>query len=131
MKPHTALESQSQKLVIELPGEPRGKQRPRFVIGNKNRPHVYTPPETVKYERDLGWMAKAVMGGRPPLEGPLRVSITAVISHARRFKVDADNIGKIALDALNGIVFNDDRQVLDLRVRKMFDRDAKLRIEIE
>ena len=37
-------------------------------------------------------------------------------------KPDVDNIGKIALDALNGLAWTDDKQVTALIVRKKYDR---------
>jgi len=111
-------------IVIELPGEPRGKQRPRFARG-----HVYTPRQTKRYQAALGWMAKAVMGGRPPLNGELKVSITVVTSPTN--KNDNDNFTKIALDALQGIVFVNDWQAKNVHTRVVVDIAPMMRIEIE
>ena len=35
-------------------------------------------------------------------------------------KPDTDNIAKSILDSLNGIAYKDDKQVVDLRVRKQY-----------
>jgi crossover junction endodeoxyribonuclease RusA len=113
------------KLVIELPGEPRSKERPRLgKYGN-----VYTPVATAGYERSLGWAAKIAMQGRKPLEGPLRVTVTAFVGGRRR--VDIDNVAKCALDSLNGIAYLDDAQVVDLHARKAFAAEPMTRVEIE
>jgi hypothetical protein len=53
----------AQKLIIELAGEPRSKERPR--LGRHGQ--VYTPSATVGYERSLGWAAKIARKGRKPL----------------------------------------------------------------
>lgn len=50
-----------------------------------------------------------------------------IIAHRRRIATatpDGDNIGKCVLDALNGNVWKDDAQVVDLRVRKVDARDG-------
>jgi Holliday junction resolvase RusA-like endonuclease len=45
-------------------------------------------------------------------------------------KPDADNISKIALDSLNGIVWVDDAQVVSLFIRKRYATEAGLDIVI-
>jgi Holliday junction resolvase RusA-like endonuclease len=130
------------KLVIELPGEPHGKERPR--LGKHG--HVYTPNTTASYERNLGWVAKIAMKGRKPLQGPLRVTVTAFVgipsSYNREDRIralagelwprsDTDNYAKAALDALNTIAYLDDSQVVDLHARKAFADVPMTRVEIE
>jgi Holliday junction resolvase RusA-like endonuclease len=130
------------KIVIELPGKPQGKERPR--LGRHGK--VYTPVATKSYEGDLGWAAKIAMNGRKPLWGPLRVTVTAFIAIPESYKhedrrralagelwprTDTDNYAKAALDALNGIAYLDDSQVVDLRARKAYAVEPLTRIEIE
>lgn len=109
--------------MVELPGDPRGKGRPRFRYvkpKDASRPgfvSVYTDAETVAYETALKWKGKAAMRGRPPLEGPLAVRVFAMMPIPKSWpnkrrdaalagmvfptgKPDADNILKM-LDALN------------------------------
>ena len=53
----------------------------------------------------------------PPLAVPLQ--ITVVYFHEReRVRIDADNLLKPIQDALNGLVYVDDTQITDMRVRK-------------
>ncbi|WXL80106.1 RusA family crossover junction endodeoxyribonuclease [Clostridium perfringens] len=40
-----------------------------------------------------------------------------------RKKPDADNIGKIILDSLNGIAYKDDSQIIELSVIKSYTED--------
>ena len=119
-------------ITINVPGDPRGKGRPRFGHGA-----VYTDKKTVAFEQSLAWAAKLEMAGRDPFSGPVIVTIGAympiplswnrtahleAISGARRpsVKPDADNIAKAVLDALNGVVFHDDKQVVEMMVMKKY-----------
>lgn len=99
------------------------KRRPR-VSGRGGAPRVYTPPETAAEEREI---ARLYKGGKAT--GPVRVTIRAslplpksrpkrVESEPCTVKPDIDNVAKAVLDALNGIAYEDDSQVVDLRVTK-------------
>lgn len=138
------------RIVVTLRGEPVGKGRPRarLVTPRSGRQFItmYTPAETRNYETALALAAKVAMRGRPPLQGPLSVVITASFSVPASWsqrqrtaayagtvlptkKPDFDNIGKI-VDALNTIVWGDDSQVVDARVVKVYAADPSLRIEV-
>lgn len=119
-------------IEIVLLGAPRGKERPRLTkLG-----HVYTPAKTRDYEAALKFAAQQIMGDRPPLDGPLEIDIVvkkpipaswpkkrqeAARSGAERptSKPDFDNYAK-TVDALNLVVWVDDGQVVDARVRKFY-----------
>lgn len=119
-------------VTITVQGDPRGKGRPRFGHGA-----VYTDKKTIAFERALAWAAKTEMAGKEPFSGPVSVTIGAnmpiplswsrtahqeAITGQRRpaVKPDADNIAKAVLDALNGIVFHDDKQVVEMMVMKKY-----------
>ncbi len=129
------------KITIELSGTPVPKGRPRFARG-----HVYTPAATASYERSLSWAAKIAMGSRKPLEGPLRITVTAFVAIPKSFsradrlaalagklwpRPDADNFLKTGLDACNGIVYEDDAQAVEVIGRKAFAIEPMMRVEIE
>ena len=120
-------------IEIVLLGAPRGKERPRTT---RDSQRMYTPDKTARYEERLSNMAQQVMGDKPLLEGPLaveldiRLPITASWPKKRQDaarrgierptkKPDWDNFAKI-LDALNLIVWVDDSQIVDGRVRKSY-----------
>ena len=89
-----------------VPGRPVPKGRPRVVRG-----HAFTPAATVAAERKIALIAR--IAGARPIGGP--VSIRAIFIFAdRRTRGDVDNLSKLALDALNGVAFKDDRQVVRL-----------------
>lgn len=137
-------------IVVTLDGPPQGKGRPRFrVVAPKGRAPfatVYTPAETVAYEKALAWQAKAAMRGRHKFEGPVAVVMIAFFavpaSWSRKDRADAlaghirptgkpdgDNVLKM-LDALNGLMWNDDAQVVEATVVKLYAEKAMLRVAI-
>lgn len=105
-------------------GKVLGKPRPRV---NRNG-MVWTPSKFKEYERKI---AKAyVESGGDKLEGPVSVKVRTfralpksrpkkLDSEEDIFKPDADNILKMVLDALNGVAFEDDRQVIRIICSKM------------
>jgi Holliday junction resolvase RusA-like endonuclease len=133
--------------AIELTGQPIGKGRPRFTRTKSGRPIVYTPAETRAYERDLAWAAKLAMGAREPTRLPVALSVEAYLelpsswNRAKREaalagtllptgRPDADNLLKIAADALRGIVLGDDAAIVDASVSKRYSDDPRLRLEV-
>lgn len=119
-------------IVIDLAGPPMAKGRPRFTKEGR----AYTPERTATFEAKLTYAAQVAMNGRPPLDGPLRVSVDVYMpipeSKPKRWKLlalaqrlwptkkpDADNFAKV-LDAMNMIVWVDDSQIVDLHVRKFY-----------
>lgn len=111
-----------------------GKDRPRTTKAG----HVYTPEATKDYEARIRWVWRSATQGKvPPLEGPVAVTLKAfypipqsapkakrakMLSGALRpqVKPDIDNVVKIALDALNGLAYLDDKQVVRLQASKHY-----------
>lgn len=96
---------------------------------------MYTPDETLRAERAIAAACREAMaeaGIQPMPFGPhVPVIVTVDVyrplpeSRPRRvrsepdtFKPDADNVAKLVMDALNGLAWVDDAQVVDLHVRK-------------
>lgn len=117
-------------------GEAIGKQRPRFVRRG-NHVSTYTPEKTKTYEDEIRYMARAAMGASEPLETPVTVAIYIRVEIPKSFskqkrkdalaniikptkKPDLDNIAKCFLDAMNGHVYLDDKQVVNLHVTKVY-----------
>ncbi len=133
----------SEPIVITLAGVPIGKGRPRF---SRKSGHAYTPERTRTYENSLAYIAQAAMYGREIFEGPLSVSVLAVFpvpaswSNKRRAqaldgliqptcKPDADNLLKV-LDALNEIVWRDDKQIVLASILKQYGKKASYQVII-
>ena len=123
------------QVTYSVKGDPVGKQRPRF-----SRGRTYTPKKTVDYETIIASKASQAMGSSEPLQTPvaifiwIRHAIPASYSKKRKEaclngldwpkKPDLDNVAKVYLDAMNGIVYKDDVQVVKLRVSKRYDIEA-------
>lgn len=123
-------------------GEPRGKARPRFAGGC-----VYTPPETKKYEAEILTAYRAAAGKLEPPSGYVSLSLIAgykipkSASKAKRGKMleqeilpdkkpDLDNVVKVVLDALNGVAYKDDKQVVMIRARKYYTDNPHISVEV-
>lgn len=106
-----------------VPGRPIPKARPRTVSGPRGTRTTYTPGKSLDFEREVKWEAKRA-----------RISKHAgVLALTIRFfgcRGDWDNLAKSICDALNGIAYDDDRQIEEAHV--FVDRHAKhSRTEIE
>lgn len=123
-------------------GEPVAKGRPRL-----GKFGTYTPAKTVEYENlvKLSYMEQV---GNKKLNNELSVSIHAyfkipksVSKNQRELMLhnairptkrpDLDNICKAILDSLNNIAYNDDSQVVTLKMYKLYSDFPRVEIELE
>mgnify|MGYP001592318464 CR=1 FL=1 len=125
-------------IIITMPGDVVPKARARTVHFKSGHSHTYTPEKAATYQHDLGWTAREAMDGRRPLRGPVKIQIDIAVRRpkrqARHFptgRPDLDNCVKIALDALNKIVINDDAQVVVLSAAKFYAAHASIEITVE
>lgn len=126
-------------LILVFPVTPIGKGRPRF-RRLRTRAGVITkavtPAATRKAEADLALLARQLYDD-PPLLGPLRVKIAFTFKketgpRATPYPVtwDLDNLGKLVLDALNGIVWPDDRHIVSLELTKRYCAVDSVSVEV-
>ncbi len=118
-------------VYFTVDGPAVGKGRPR-VSTIAGRPRMYTPAKTVAWEKLVAEAAHNAMGNVLPSPHPwsVRIVIFAPIpaswpkrrqEAAKRGdevpgKPDLDNVAKAVLDACNGVLYEDDKQVCRLRV---------------
>lgn len=76
---------------------------------------------------DYQWQAKSQQKGLQPLTGPIKLSVDLYFGTKR--KCDIDNFNKLCYDALTGIVWEDDSQIVEVTTRKFYDK-LQPRIEI-
>jgi Holliday junction resolvase RusA-like endonuclease len=116
---------------VLIPGQPVPQGRGR-IITLAGHGAIKDPERSRSWK---GYAQEHMMRECPkPLEGPLAVSVTAYFpcptsDHRKRnprperwhtkANGDADNLGKAVLDAGNGILYEDDRQVSILVVKKL------------
>lgn len=126
-------------ITFLIPGSPQGKARARtYYNANLKRTITMTPDKTANYEN----LIKLSFIQQKPAEfeqlsGELRMEIKAFYQvpksaskkvkqfmlegHTRPTKKpDADNVIKVIADALNGIAYYDDRQIVELSISKHY-----------
>ena len=146
--------------VVDLPIDPQPKERPRTVVdkralanafsaarGSRERfeqliaqktSRTFTPKNTVDYENIIKSHAMVAMAKakKKPFECPVKTHIHLVFkgqsnewptSHSDG---DVDNLEKAVLDALNKIVYSDDRLVVRSIRTKSCGPTAKVMIQV-
>lgn len=128
------------KLSITVPIAPVAKGRPRFrAFGG--RVHTFTPAKTSAYEKQIAdYYLQSSMGFKFDRDQALYVSIIfgmpvpkstpkwkqvemfkGAIRHTK--KPDVDNLVKAVLDALNGVAWEDDSQIVRLSASKEYSSE--------
>jgi Holliday junction resolvase RusA-like endonuclease len=97
-------------LTFWVSGIPVPKERARTVRLKSGRMHTFTPGRTAAWEQRVGLVAQSACSaaGWKPAKGSYGVEVD--VYRARRAG-DADNYLKAVKDALNAIVWPDDRMV--------------------
>lgn len=135
-------------MILVIPGEPVSKGRPRFTTKD-GYVRAITPEKTVNYE-NLVKLSYQQQCCEVPFEKDvqLRAEIIAYFSIPKSTskkkaadmithkinptkKPDTDNIAKSVLDALNGIAYYDDSQIVELKVRKLYSEHPKVIVSID
>ena len=126
--------------TFTIPGKPFGKQRPRAT----RRGSIYTPAQTVCFERTVGQIAMQHFAA--PIEGPVKIRVEAVFEPAASWskkktaeslgmphtqKPDLDNCVKALKDGLNRIAWHDDSQVAEVIAVKRWGERAETVITVE
>lgn len=132
------------QIMFKVYGEPVAKGRPRFTRQGR----TYTPAKTKTYESEVAMLAKAAMQGEEPLKTPIAVFIHATfpvpLSYSKKRRSDclanyerhikrpdADNIAKAITDAMNGVVYEDDSQIVILHVVKLYGTDGMVEVFVQ
>lgn len=131
-------------MQIIIPGQPQGKARARTFYNPRLGKHQsVTPGKTVLYENLIKTCYLRAHEGECYDEGqPLNVIIRAYYevpkstSKKDRIKIqkhelyptkkpDADNIAKVVCDALNGMAYKDDKQIVNMTVIKRYAEEGQ------
>ena len=129
-------------IKLTIPGQPCAKQRPRL-----GKYTTYTPTKTVNYETLVKQLFIVEHYGKQ-LEGALHLTVKAYFqipkSESKKKKLDMyecgirptkrpdwDNIGKIISDALNGLAYHDDSQIVTATVEKWYSDNPRVEVEIQ
>ncbi|GMB10226.1 MAG: RusA family crossover junction endodeoxyribonuclease [Candidatus Improbicoccus devescovinae] len=135
------------KIKFTVNGKPRGKERPRICL-RQGKCFAYTPQKTSEYEENIRKSFRKNFKNKLFEKNiPLEAVITAFypipkgISKSKfsemqndeilpTKKPDCDNVIKIILDALNGVCYEDDAQICNLKFEKHYSNMPSVRVEI-
>lgn len=138
-------------IVFEMWGKPQGKARARTFYNHRlGRSQSVTPTNTVLYENYIKECYNTAESSEFWFnKEPLAMKIVALFEIPKSFtkkqradiesgllfptkKPDADNIAKVVCDALNGVAYTDDTQIIDLHILKFYTKDRpKVIVEIK
>lgn len=135
------------KVEFTVLGEPKGKGRPRFTTKN-GYARAYTPSATTEYEQLIQFAYKSQCRGvmfddniplslhiksyhKIPKNTSKKQKALMLSGDIRPTKTpDADNIIKIICDALNGVAYYDDKQVVEVSIHKFYSDEPRADVEI-
>lgn len=134
-------------ISFTVPGQPVGKGRPRIgKVGQHAR--MFTPAKTANYEDSVRYAAHQAMGGGLPLFCAVRVRLEIRVQIPASWSVkkqgraaageehpttkpDIDNVEKAIFDAMNGVVWRDDVQVVEVSKRKCYSHTPGVTVSVE
>lgn len=134
-------------LRVTIPTEPIPKGRPKIaVIGGHAR--AYTPSKTRSAEGVVRLFCQQAYRDKSPSEKALNVTIIAVMpipkstpkkhiasmidgSYPHVKRPDLDNILKLCLDSMNGLIFKDDSQICHLECYKCYGEMPRTEIIVK
>lgn len=125
-------------------GTPVAKGRPRF---SAKTGRTYTDSKTASYENLIRLAFMEKYPDFEPLEGALSLSVMACfpipVSWSKKKRAgasenrikktsrpDADNLVKSVCDGLNGVLWHDDAQIVNLHVYKMYSTYPRTEITV-
>lgn len=124
-------------------GPIKGKARARVTTSKNGKVFAFTPKNTLDFENRIRAYATEV---KPlsPIQGPVAMELNCYFlipktkikkdkSLQPRYKIskpDSSNILKAVEDALNKIIYHDDAQIVDTRVRREYTEEQE-RIEVK
>ena len=131
--------------TITIYTAPVGKERPRMVrMGNKTI--AYTPAKTRNFEKLIQTeyiRQKGYKYGNIPVNIRLELGYSMPKTASKTIKEcmldgmmlpckrpDIDNVAKAILDGLNGLAYEDDKQVCELIIRKFYSEKEHIKIFI-
>lgn len=136
------------ELKLVIPGEPCAQGRPRFST-HGGFVKAYDPAKSRNYKAFVKYVAthEATKQGWLYTELPLAMKVVAYMgipkSKSKKFrqaavegterptkKPDLSNIVKGVEDALNGLLYKDDSQIVSLKLKKYYSEEPRLEVTL-
>ena len=134
------------KYSFGISGTPVAKARPRAFNNKAGHIRMYTPKKSKDFEYAIRQRAEQIF--EKPLSGPIRIEITFFLPRPKYLiwktkpmpaipnitRPDLSNYVKSCEDGLNGVAYNDDGQIAELKAKKYYQKGGKgpwTQIEIE
>ena len=142
----------SNQIYFVVPGDPRGKGRPRAKTAKsktgKSFVHMYTDEKTVSYETIVALSANKAMAGKEIIKGAVCVNLDMFLPIPKSWskkkqkqaadgliyptvKPDIDNVEKAIFDAINNIVWCDDVQVVFVKKMKKYSSVPCVKVTVQ
>ncbi|KYG89014.1 hypothetical protein A0U40_13385 [[Bacillus] sp. KCTC 13219] len=130
-----------------IPGKVQAQERPRFSRAGKGV-RTHDAPKSRNYKE---WVRLIAMQNKPPepLQGALRLEVDIYVMPPKKYhtkpkqalincgelrpvtKPDADNLVKGIKDGMNGIIWGDDAQIVELVARKWYSMEPRAEIKVQ
>ena len=133
-------------VTFSVDGDPVPKGRPRFARRGQFV-QTYTDSKTLEYETLVGFKARQAIGASEPFKGALtvflylRFAIPPSYSKKRKEaclagleypkRIDIDNVYKSVTDAMNGIVYVDDSQIIEAHIKKVYAEESGANVMVQ
>lgn len=126
-----------------LAGRPKPQARARYSRAGG----IYYPTGDVQWRRAAEKIFREAMAGAPPIQGPVQMNYTAIYTPPKGYTQakaaaalagelpyiktpDLDNLLKMIQDAMNGIVFMDDKQICRIVTEKQYGVTDRTRVTV-
>lgn len=133
------------KIAFIVAGEPKGKERPRFCHNGQ----IYTPKQTTTYEQQIIFDYYKQCGNvkfdensqlelfvkayyKIPKSASKKKRMAMLSEEIRPTKKpDGDNILKAVADALNGVCYKDDKNIVKMSIEKFYSDVPRIEVIVQ
>lgn len=122
---------------------PKGRPRATTIYGH---PKLYTPKTTIDYERLISVQAKTQSNNQFLGDKKFALYLEMYFALPKNTskkklqelsntyctnKKDIDNVAKVVLDSLNGVLYSDDHNCVELHCIKKYDAEEYIKVKIK